>query len=80
MCCRRKIDFKSSLKQPFEELSPKGFRTVIDIDLVGTYNLSSAGLQYLKKSKNPLIVNITATLQYKATPFQIHASAAKAGK
>jgi len=62
-----------------DELSPKGFRTVIDIDLVGTYTLSSAGLQYLKKSKNPLIVNITATLQYKATPFQIHASAAKAG-
>merc|ERR1711879_522560 len=62
-----------------EDLTPKGFQTVIDIDLVGTFNLSKACLQYLKNSSDPSIVNITATLQYKALPFQVHAAAAKAG-
>jgi len=64
-----------------ENMSSNAFQTVIDIDLRGTFNMCSAARQALADSKSPhkLIINITATLQYRACPFQAHAAAAKAG-
>ncbi|KAJ1272745.1 hypothetical protein BS78_06G226200 [Paspalum vaginatum] len=69
-----------------EDLKPKGFRTVLDIDTVGTYTMCYEALKYLKKggpgrspSSGGLIINISATLQYTAAWYQIHLSAAKAG-
>ncbi|MEJ7603430.1 MAG: SDR family oxidoreductase [Kofleriaceae bacterium] len=64
---------------PAAALSPNGFRTVIDIDLNGTFNASRAVFEALQKSGNGFILNISATLHYHGTPLQIHASAAKAG-
>lgn len=68
-----------------EDLSPNGFKTVLDIDSVGTYTMCFEALKYLKKGgagKGPsaggVILNITATLHYTATWYQIHSSAAKA--
>jgi len=66
-----------------EELSTNGFKTVQEIDLMGTFNTCSAALPYLKRQTGSndlaLIINITATLHYRAFPFQIHAASAKAG-
>lgn len=64
---------------PAAALSPNGFRTVIDIDLNGTFNTSRAAFEALQKAGDALILNISATLHYHGTPLQIHASAAKAG-
>ena len=64
---------------PAAGLSPNGFRTVIDIDLNGTFITSRAAFEALSKSGNGLVLNISATLHYHGTPLQIHASAAKAG-
>jgi len=64
---------------PAAALSPNGFRTVIDIDLNGTFNTSRAAFEPLQKAGEALILNISATLHYHGTPLQIHASAAKAG-
>ncbi len=64
---------------PAAGLSPNGFRTVIDIDLNGTFHTSRAAFEPLQKAGDGLILNISATLHYQATPLQIHASAAKAG-
>jgi len=64
---------------PAAALSPNGFRTVIDIDLNGTFNASRAAFEFLQKTGDSLILNISATLHYHGTPLQIHASAAKAG-
>lgn len=61
-----------------EELSPNGFGTVVDIDLKGTFNVCRAGFAELKKSGGS-ILNISATLHYLGTPYQLHVSAAKAG-
>jgi peroxisomal 2,4-dienoyl-CoA reductase len=61
-----------------EELSPNGFGTVVDIDLKGTFNVSRAAFGELKKQRG-LILNISATLHYLGTPYQLHVSAAKAG-
>ncbi len=64
---------------PAAALTPNGFRTVIDIDLNGTFFASRAAFEHLQKSGNALILNISATLHYHGTPLQLHASAAKAG-
>ncbi|CAB9496349.1 Peroxisomal 2,4-dienoyl-CoA reductase [Seminavis robusta] len=65
-------------------LSPKGFATVMAIDAQGTFNMCSAAFSALQKPKqngngnSGVIINISATLQYGATWWQSHPSAAKA--
>ncbi|KAL8461887.1 hypothetical protein ACS0TY_033098 [Phlomoides rotata] len=69
-----------------EDLSPNGFKTVMDIDTVGTFTMCHEAVKYLKKdapgrssaSSGGLILNISATLHYTASWYQIHVSAAKA--
>ncbi|CAH0474655.1 unnamed protein product [Peronospora belbahrii] len=61
-----------------EKLSTNAFRTVIEIDTIGTFNMSRAVFEPLKRSGDGRIINITATLQNPATWYQVHASAAKA--
>lgn len=63
---------------PISGLSANAFKTVIDIDLLGTYNTIKATLPYLRLTRGSYI-HISATLHYRATPFQAHVSAAKAG-
>jgi 2,4-dienoyl-CoA reductase [(3E)-enoyl-CoA-producing], peroxisomal len=64
---------------PAAALSPKGFRTVIEIDLLGSFHGAKAAFDALCKSGRGLLLNISATLHYHGTPLQVHASAAKAG-
>jgi peroxisomal 2,4-dienoyl-CoA reductase len=64
---------------PAAALSPNGFRTVIEIDLVGSFHACKAAFEPLRQAGNGAIINITATLHHHGTPLQIHASAAKAG-
>lgn len=59
-----------------KSLKPKGFKTVMEIDTIGTFNMCHASHPHLAKTKGS-IVNISATLQYGATWYQAHASAAK---
>ena len=61
---------------PAEFLSPKGFRTVMEIDALGTYNMAHASFAPLRQFRG-VMINISATLQYGATWYQAHASAAK---
>ncbi len=63
---------------PAAQLSYNGFKTVIEIDTVGTYNVSKACFDKALKDRGGSILNISATLHYGATPLQAHASAAKA--
>ncbi|KAK9989423.1 hypothetical protein SO802_029662 [Lithocarpus litseifolius] len=70
---------------PAEDLTTNGFRTVIDIDSVGTFTMCHEALKYLKKGgpgKHPsnggTIINISVTMHYTATWYQIHVSSAKA--
>ena len=52
-------------------LSANGFKTVMDIDTVGTYSVSKAAFPALKKSGHGVIINISATLHYGATWWQV---------
>lgn len=52
-------------------------KAIADIGSLGTFNLTKAAVEHLKKSKGA-IINVSATLHYTGTPFQQHAGAAKA--
>jgi peroxisomal 2,4-dienoyl-CoA reductase len=64
---------------PAAGLSYNGFKTVLEIDAMGTYNVCRASFDKYLRDHGGHILNITATLHYGATALQIHASAAKAG-
>jgi len=63
---------------PAAMLSYNAFRTVVEIDAVGTYNVCKAAFDKHLGQHGGNIINISATLHYAATPMQVHASAAKA--
>jgi NAD(P)-dependent dehydrogenase (short-subunit alcohol dehydrogenase family) len=63
---------------PAAELSANGFKTVVDIDLLGTFNVFRASYAYLRKPGASLIA-ITAGQAVQPMASQIHACAAKAG-
>jgi NAD(P)-dependent dehydrogenase (short-subunit alcohol dehydrogenase family) len=55
---------------PAEELSSNGFRTVMEIDAVGTFNMCRAAFGALSNARDARIINISATLHYGATWYQ----------
>jgi NAD(P)-dependent dehydrogenase (short-subunit alcohol dehydrogenase family) len=61
-----------------EDMSPNGFKTVIDIDLIGSFNASRAAFSQLKETKG-IILYISAGMAYMPYAFQVHVGAAKAG-
>lgn len=63
---------------PIEGMSTNAFRAVVDIDLVGTFNVSKAAFPHLRATRGA-VVNLSATLQYGGSPGMAHAAAAKAG-
>lgn len=63
---------------PVLGMSPNGFKSVVDIDLLGTFHVLRAGFDYLRKP-GANIINISAPQSEVAMPFQAHVCAAKAG-
>jgi NAD(P)-dependent dehydrogenase (short-subunit alcohol dehydrogenase family) len=63
---------------PAEKLSPNGFKTVIDIDLLGAFNAARAAFEQLKETRGNIIF-ISAGQAFMPYPFQLHVGAAKAG-
>lgn len=59
-------------------ISANGFKTVIDIDLLGTYNVFRAGFDVARKPGASFIA-ITAPQAVQPLPMQVHVCAAKAG-
>jgi NAD(P)-dependent dehydrogenase (short-subunit alcohol dehydrogenase family) len=63
---------------PVQSMSTKGFQTVIDIDLVGTFNVFKACFDHLNRPGASLMA-ITAPEAVRPLHFQAHVCAAKAG-
>lgn len=64
---------------PSESMSANAWRSVIEIDLFGTFFCSQAALPHLRASGGGSIVNISMTLHYRGWPLMAHATAAKGG-
>ena len=63
---------------PAEKLSANGFKTVIDIDLLGAFNASRAAFSQLQETRGSIIF-ISAGQAYMPYAYQVHVAAAKAG-
>jgi 2,4-dienoyl-CoA reductase [(3E)-enoyl-CoA-producing], peroxisomal len=63
---------------PFSKLSTKGFRTVLEIDTIGTFAASKEVFEQSMSRHGGVIINISSTLQIPCVYMQSHASAAKA--
>ncbi|XP_069761448.1 peroxisomal 2,4-dienoyl-CoA reductase [(3E)-enoyl-CoA-producing] isoform X1 [Narcine bancroftii] len=63
---------------PASGLSFNAFKTVLEIDTIGTFNTSKLLYQKWFKDHGGVIVNITATLSYRGQMLQVHAGSAKA--
>jgi NAD(P)-dependent dehydrogenase (short-subunit alcohol dehydrogenase family) len=63
---------------PAQQLSANGFKTVIDIDLLGSFNASRAAFEQLKKTRGTIIY-VSAGMAYMPHAYQVHVGAAKAG-
>jgi NAD(P)-dependent dehydrogenase (short-subunit alcohol dehydrogenase family) len=63
---------------PAMGISPKGFRSVVEIDLLGTFHVLRAALPHLARPGG-CIINISAPQAYVPMEMQMHVCAAKAG-
>jgi NAD(P)-dependent dehydrogenase (short-subunit alcohol dehydrogenase family) len=63
---------------PAEELSPNGFKTVVDIDLLGAFHAARAVFEQLRERRGCLIF-ISAPQAFVPQAWQLHVGAAKAG-
>jgi len=60
-----------------DNMSENAFKTVVEIDTLGTFHTVKATLPHIRASKGSYI-HVSAMLHYKGTPYQVHVSAAKA--
>ncbi len=61
-----------------KDLSPNGFKSVVDIDLLGSFHVLKSALPHLN-APGASVVNISAPQAFLAMPAQSHVCAAKAG-
>lgn len=64
---------------PIRKISYNGFRAVVGIDLLGTYNVSKAVFEAWMKDHGGNVVNISAPFEGMGVSLQSHVAAAKAG-
>jgi peroxisomal 2,4-dienoyl-CoA reductase len=64
---------------PTATLSPNAWRSVVEIDLYGTFFCSQAVAPVMRAAGGGRIVNVSMTLHYRGWPQMAHATAAKAG-
>jgi peroxisomal 2,4-dienoyl-CoA reductase len=64
---------------PITSISPNGFKAVVDIDLLGTYNVSRAAFDAWLKDHGGNIINISAPFELRGVAMQAHVASAKAG-
>ena len=60
------------------DMSPNAFKTVVDIDLLGSFNVARLAHAYLRKP-GACILQISAGQAFTPTAYQAHVCAAKAG-
>jgi NAD(P)-dependent dehydrogenase (short-subunit alcohol dehydrogenase family) len=61
-----------------DQLSPNGFKAVVDIDLLGTFNVARAAYSRLTRP-GASVINISAPQALIPMAYQVHACAAKSG-
>jgi len=62
-----------------ENLSYNGFKTIVDIDLLGTFNVTKAAFSAWLGEHGGVVINIAAPFEHWGVSYQAHVAAAKTG-
>jgi peroxisomal 2,4-dienoyl-CoA reductase len=72
-------DAAGNFPAPMSKISTNGFKAVVDIDLLGTYNVTRTAFDAWLQEHGGVIVNISAPFEQKGIVYQAHVAAAKSG-
>ncbi|WP_267640110.1 SDR family NAD(P)-dependent oxidoreductase [Haloarchaeobius amylolyticus] len=67
----------ASFMANFDDISPNGWSTIVDINLTGTYHCVQAAAEHLKES-NGTVINLSSVAGQQGAPWMSHYAAAKA--
>lgn len=68
----------ASFMANFDDISPNGWQTIVDINLTGTYNCTQIAGNHLKETKGS-VINLASVAGQRGSPYMTHYGAAKAG-
>ncbi|WP_254538002.1 SDR family NAD(P)-dependent oxidoreductase [Halomarina litorea] len=68
----------ASFMANFEEISENGWKTIVDINLHGTYHCSQAVGEHMRDGDGGVIVNLASVAGTRGSPYMSHYGAAKA--
>lgn len=67
----------ASFMANFDDISPNGWKTIVDINLTGTYHCVQAAEEHLKESSGS-VINLSSVAGQQGAPWMSHYAAAKA--
>ena len=67
----------ASFQAPLSEISENGWKTIVDINLTGTYHCIQAAEEHLKESSGS-VINLSSVAGQQGAPWMSHYAAAKA--
>jgi 3-oxoacyl-[acyl-carrier protein] reductase len=62
----------------FEDISPNGWKTIVDVNLTGTYQCTHAAREHLRDGGG-VVLNLASVAGQHGAPYMSHYAAAKAG-
>jgi NAD(P)-dependent dehydrogenase (short-subunit alcohol dehydrogenase family) len=68
----------ASFMANFEDISPNGWRKIVNINLTGTYHCTQAAEEHLKDGGG-VVINLSSEAGEEGAPYMSHYAAAKAG-
>lgn len=69
----------ASFMAPFEDISENGWKTIVDINLTGTYHCTQVAGQHMREDGGGAVINLASVAGQRGSPHMSHYGAAKAG-
>ena len=69
----------ASFMAPFEEMSENGWKTIVDINLHGTFHCTQVAGERMRDAGGGAVINLASVAGQKGSPHMSHYGAAKAG-
>jgi 3-oxoacyl-[acyl-carrier protein] reductase len=68
----------ASFMAAFEDISPNGWRTIVDINLTGTYHCTQVAGEHMREGDGGTVINLASVAGQRGSPLMSHYGAAKA--
>jgi 3-oxoacyl-[acyl-carrier protein] reductase len=69
----------ASFMASFDDISENGWKTILDINLTGTFHCTQAAGRVMKEDGGGSVINLSSVAGQQGSPFMSHYGAAKAG-